>query len=95
MTNIAETTPNFKIITGSDVVIFPKKVESFQIVQDNRPKTVHHAVYEHKVLGMRDMYFMNGNEAIINGRGRYVLTKSPNNKGAVLIDLSKVEEEKE
>jgi hypothetical protein len=39
------------------------------------------------------MYFLNGNEAIINGRGRYVLTKSASVQGAVIIDLSKIKDE--
>jgi hypothetical protein len=85
----------FKIITGAGREVLPNHVEQYNIIQDNRSKTVTVAKYEHRQLGPREMYFLNGNEAIINGRGRYVLTKSPNNKGAVLIDLSKVEEEKE
>ena len=78
----------FKIITGADIEITPKKIVSFIIVQDNRSKTVHVATYDHKVLGPKDIVFLNSREAILNPRGRYILVRSPNNKGAVLIDTA-------
>jgi hypothetical protein len=83
----------FKIITGAGREVLPNHVEQYNIIQDNRSKTVTVAKYEHRQLGPREMYFLNGNEAIINGRGRYVLTKSASVQGAVIIDLSKVKDE--
>lgn len=49
--------------------------KNFQVVQDNRSKTI--TVVEYVVAGrVAEMSFMNGVEAVLNNRGRYIQAQS-------------------
>lgn len=78
-------TTNVKIITSTGRELIPFKLEEFVVVQDNRNKTVTLAHYEHKQLGNRVMIFLNGTEAYLNNRGRYVIAQSDSSKCGKLI----------
>ena len=82
-----------KIVTSTSREVIPFKLEEFVVVQDNRNKTVTIAHYEHKQLGNRVMIFLNGVEAYLNDRGRYVIAQSDSSKCGKLIKESPEEEQ--
>lgn len=51
------------------------KCTKFEVVQDNRSKTVTLVEYD-TPNGIREMSFLNGVEAILNNRGRYIQAQS-------------------
>jgi hypothetical protein len=76
---------NYKIVTNSGREIVPTRVETFNVVQDNRTKTIHVAHYDHAQLGPRTMSFINCLEALVNPRGRYVPTHANKDQCARLV----------
>jgi hypothetical protein len=59
----------------SSRVIEATNVNKFDVIQDNRKKTVHVIQYETS-RGPSQITFLNGVEATLNDRGRYVQAKS-------------------
>jgi hypothetical protein len=68
------------------------KVTQFNVIQDNRSKVVTIIQYESK-FGPREMSFLNGIEATLNTRGRYVQAKSAKGDCARILPDAPVETE--
>ena len=64
--------------------IIPTKITQFQVVQDNRAKQITTVEYQ-STNGTREMSFLNGVEAILNERGRYIQAQSKKEFCAILV----------
>jgi hypothetical protein len=84
-----------KIISPTGRIIIPIKIEEFCVIQDNRKKDVIIAHYEHSVLGMRTMSFLNGVESYLNPRGRYVMVQSDSSRCYRFITDAQEQEQRE
>jgi hypothetical protein len=68
------------------------KVTQFNVIQDNRSKVVTIIQYDSR-FGPREMSFLNGIEATLNTRGRYVQAKSAKEDCARILPDESVEVE--
>lgn len=80
----------------SERVIEATSFNKFDVIQDNRKKTVHVVNYDTR-RGPSQITFLNGIEATLNDRGRYVQAKSKREDCAKILpdEEPKVEEEVE
>jgi hypothetical protein len=69
----------------SNRVIESTKATQFDVIQDNRTKQVTILEYESRLGGARQIVFLNGIEAVLNERGRYVQAKSVREDCAVIV----------
>jgi hypothetical protein len=69
----------------SSRIVEATKATQFNVIQDNRTKQVTVLEYESRLGGTRQVLFLNGIEAILNERGRYVQAKSVREDCATLI----------
>jgi uncharacterized glyoxalase superfamily protein PhnB len=71
------------------------KVTQFNVVQDNRTKQVTILDYYSERFGTKQISFLNGVEAVLNERGRYVQAKSKREDCAIILPDEVPQEELE
>ena len=76
----------------SSRVIEAVNVNKFDVIQDNRSKTVHVIQYE-TARGPSQITFLNGIEATLNERGRYIQAKSKREDCAKILPDEEPKEE--